>query len=80
MESPHAPQKGEWIDNDPAIQVLQKCPCLVAEECKTQEAVEQEEEDNIVGRLVSANCPSTFRTATGAKPQQYVIQRQKPQD
>ena len=66
-------QKKEQIDEDPAIQVLQECTRLVAEEGKAQQAEEWAEDDAVIGRLVSANSPSTFRVATGAPPQQYAV-------
>ena len=53
---------------DPAIQALQEHARQVAEEGKAQQAEEQAEDDNIVGRLVSAGTPSDFRAATGALP------------
>ena len=75
MDCPCAPHKRKWIDKNLAIQALQKHTHLVAEECKAQDVAEQEEA--IIGRLVSANCPSTFEAASGVKPWQYAGQRQK---
>ena len=60
-------------DEDPGIQVLQKHTHLVAEEGKAQAAEEQAEDDACIGRLVSANSPSSFKSATGILPQQYAI-------
>ena len=54
------------MHEDPAIQVLQECAHLIAEEAKAQQAEEQAEDNAIIGRLVSANSPSAFRAATGA--------------
>ena len=62
---------------DPAVQVLQEHAHKVAEEGKAQQAEEQAEDDNIVGRLVSATTSSEFRTATGTPPRQYAIRRQQ---
>ena len=59
------PQKREQIDEDPVIQALQKCTHLITEEGKAQQEEDQAEDDAIIGRLVSANSPSTFRAATG---------------
>ena len=58
---------------NPAIQVLQECAHLVAEEGRAQQAEERAENNTIIGRLVSAASPSEFRAATGAPPQQYTI-------
>ena len=60
---------------DPAVQALQERAHKVAEEGKAQQAEEWAEDDNIVGRLVSATTSSEFRTATGAPPRQYAICR-----
>ena len=60
---------------DPAVQTLQKHAHKIAEEGRAQEAEERAEDDNIVGRLVSATTSSEFRTATGAPPRQYAIRR-----
>ena len=80
MECPHMPQKREQIDEDPAVQALQKHACLIADKGKAQ-AVEEWAEDNAcIGRLVSTDCPSTFRAATGTPPRQYTIQWQKSCD
>ena len=62
------PQKREQIDENLTIQALQKCTHLVTEEGKAQQEEEQAEDDACIGRLVSANSPSTFRIATGASP------------
>ena len=53
---------------DPAVQALQERAHKIAEEGKAQQAEERAEDDNIVGRLVSATTSSEFRTATGAPP------------
>ena len=66
---------------DPAVQALQKRAHKIAEDGKAQQAEEQAEDADIVGRLVSATTSSEFRTATGAPPRQYAIrQRQKSCD
>ena len=56
------------MHEDPVIQALQECTCLVAEEGKAQQAEEWAEDNTIIGRLVSADSPATFRAATGALP------------
>ena len=53
---------------DPAVQALQECAHKVTEEGKAQQAEERAEDDDIVGRLVSAATSSEFRTATGTLP------------
>ena len=53
---------------DPAVQALQERAHKVTEEGRAQQAEEWAEDDNIVGRLVSATMSSEFRTATGAPP------------
>ena len=58
---------------DLAVQALQECAHKIAEEGRAQQAEEWAEDDNIVGRLVSATTSSEFRTATGAPPRQYAI-------
>ena len=58
---------------DPAMQVLQERAHKVTEEGRAQQAEERAEDDDIVGRLVSAATSSEFRTVTGAPPQQYAI-------
>ena len=74
MDRPH-------VLEDPAMQVLQERTHKIAEEGKAQQAKGWAEDDNIVGRLVSATMFSEFRTATGAPPRQYAIrQRQKSCD
>ena len=73
-DRPHVPE-------DTAMQALQKRAHKVTEEGKAQQAEERAEDDNIVGRLVSATTSSEFRTATGAPPRQYAIcRRQKSCD
>ena len=62
---------------DPAMQALQERAHKVAEEGKAQQAEERAEDDNIVGRLVSATTSSEFRTVTGALPRQYAIRRRQ---
>ena len=63
------------------MQALQERAHKIAEDEKAQQAEERAEEDNIVGRLVSATTSSEFRTATGTLPRQYAIrQRQKSCD
>ena len=62
---------------DPAMQALQKRAHKVAEEGRAQQAEEWAEDDDIVGRLVSATMSSEFRTATGAPPRQYAIRRRQ---
>ena len=62
---------------DPAMQALQERAHKIAEDKKAQQAEEQAEDDDIVGRLVSATMSSAFRTATGAPPQQYAIRQQQ---
>ena len=62
---------------DPAMQALQERAHKIAEDGKAQQAEEQAEDDDIVGRLVSATTSSEFRTATGALPRQYVIRRRQ---
>ena len=62
---------------DPAVQALQKRAHKIAEEGKAQQAEERAEDDDIVGRLVSATTSSEFRTATGAPPRQYAIRRRQ---
>ena len=62
---------------DPAVQALQERAHKIAEEGRAQQADERAEDDNIVGRLVSAASPSEFRTATGAPPRQYAIHQQQ---
>ena len=61
------------MHEDPAIQALQEHAHLVAEEGKAQQEEEQAEDNAIIGRLVSAESPSTFRAATGVLPRQYAI-------
>ena len=68
MDSPYVLQKKEQIDEDPAIQVLQKHAHLVTEEEKAQQEEEQAEDNACIGRLVSADNPVTFRAATGVLP------------
>ena len=63
------------MHEDPVIQVLQERACLVAEEGRAQQAEEQAEDNTIIGRLVSADSPSTFRAAIGAPPRQYAIRQ-----
>ena len=66
---------------DPAVQALQERAHKIAEEGKAQQIEERAEDDDIVGRLVSATTSSEFRTATGAPPRQYAIRwRQKSGD
>ena len=60
---------------DPAVQALQERAHNIAEEGRAQQAEEQAEDDDIVGRLVSATTSSEFRTATGALPRQYAIRQ-----
>ena len=67
-DSPCTPQ-------DPVVQELQKRAHQIAEEGSAQQAEEWAEDDDIVGRLVSAASPSEFRTATGVPPRQYAIHR-----
>ena len=67
-DSPRVPQ-------DPAIQALQEHARQVAEEGRAQQTEERAEDDDIVGRLVSATTPSEFREATGTPPQQYAIRQ-----
>ena len=62
---------------DPAVQALQEHAHKVAEEGRAQQAEEWAEDDDIVGRLVSATTSSEFRTATGAPPRQYAIRRRQ---
>ena len=62
---------------DPAVQVLQERAHKIAEGERAQQAEEQAEDDEIVGRLVSATTSSEFRTATGAPPRQYAIRRRQ---
>ena len=56
------------MHEDLAIQALQECAHLVAEEGRAQQMEEQAEDNAIIGRLVSAASPSEFRAATGALP------------
>ena len=66
---------------DPAVQALQERAHKIAEDEKAQQTKEWAEDDEIVGRLVSATTSSEFRTATGTPPQQYAIcRRQKSGD
>ena len=66
---------------DPAMQALQERAHKVTEEGRAQQAEERAEDDDIVGRLVSAATSSEFRTVTGALPRQYAIcRRQKSCD
>ena len=66
---------------DPAVQALQERAHKIAEDGKAQQAEERAEDDDIVGRLVSATTSSEFRTVTGAPPRQYAIcRRQKSCD
>ena len=69
-DRPRAPE-------DPAVQALQERAHKIAEDRKAQQAEEQAEDDDIVGRLVSATTSSEFRTATGALPRQYAIRRRQ---
>ena len=62
---------------DPAVQALQERAHKIAEDGKAQQAEERAEDDEIVGRLVSATTSSEFRTATGAPPRQYAIRRRQ---
>ena len=62
---------------DPAVQALQKHTHKVVEEGRAQQAEERAEDNEIVGRLVSATTSSEFRTTTGAPPQQYAIRRRQ---
>ena len=62
---------------DPAVQALQEHAHKIAEEGRAQQIEERAEDDNIVGRLVSATTSSEFRTATGAPPRQYAIHRRQ---
>ena len=62
---------------DPAVQALQEHAHKIAEDGKAQQAEEQVEDDDTVGRLVSATTSSEFRTATGAPPRQYAIRRRQ---
>ena len=62
---------------DPAVQALQERAHKVAEEGRAQQAEERAENDDIVGRLVSATMSSEFRTATGTPPRQYAIRRRQ---
>ena len=62
---------------NPAVQALQERAHQVAEEGKAQQAEERAEDNDIVGRLVSATTSSEFRTATGAPPRQYAIRRRQ---
>ena len=58
---------------DPAVQALQERAHKIAEDEKAKQTEERAEDDEIVGRLVSATTSSEFRTATGAPPRQYAI-------
>ena len=49
------------VPQDLAMQELQERAHQVAEEGRAQQAEEWAEDDNIVGRLVSATTPSEFR-------------------
>ena len=60
---------------DPAVQALRERAHKIAEDGKAQQIEERAEDDDIVGRLVSATMSSEFRTATGAPPRQYTICR-----
>ena len=62
---------------DPAVKALQERAHKIAEDKRAQQAEERAEDNNIVGRLVSATTSSEFRTATGAPPQQYAIHRRQ---
>ena len=62
---------------DPAVQALQERTHKVTEEGRAQQAEERAEDDDIIGRLVSATTSSEFRTATGAPPRQYAIRRRQ---
>ena len=53
---------------DPAVQALQERAHKIAEDGKAQQAEERAEDDEIVGRLVSATTSSEFRTTAGALP------------
>ena len=60
------------VPQDPVVQELQKRAHQITEEGRAQQAEEQAEDNNIVGRLVSTTMPSEFRAVTGAPSQVHV--------